>query len=105
MYARISLSLQNRFDSKHTQALYELCVDYRIDAKHYGETAFISIAGFRKSIPAKQFKPAFEKPVERPPAPENKSIKLIFMNLFQYIIIYRYFKLVIFLPILQKYFF
>ena len=48
MYARISLSLQNRFDSKHTQALYELCVDYRIDAKHYGETAFISIAGFRK---------------------------------------------------------
>src|SRR5688572_1182853 len=28
MYARINLSMQNKFDSKHAQALWELCVDY-----------------------------------------------------------------------------
>ena len=28
MYARISLSMQNKFGSKYAQALWELCVDY-----------------------------------------------------------------------------
>ncbi len=31
MYARISLSLQNLFQSKHALALYELCIDYLHD--------------------------------------------------------------------------
>jgi hypothetical protein len=28
MYARIKLSIQNKFTSKHTLALYELFIDY-----------------------------------------------------------------------------
>jgi hypothetical protein len=39
----------------------------------------VSIAGLRKSIPARQVSPAFSKPQERPPAPENKSIKVNFL--------------------------
>jgi hypothetical protein len=38
MYARISLSMQNKFESKHAQALWELCVDCLDDSKNYGET-------------------------------------------------------------------
>jgi len=47
MYARISLSMQNKFNSKHTLALYELCVDYFIAKRKYGETPFVSIEKFR----------------------------------------------------------
>ena len=35
----------------------------------------VSIAGAKKSIPTKQFNPAFSKPYDKPPAPENRSIK------------------------------
>ena len=48
MYARISLSLQNQFDSKHALALYELCVDYLHFDRNYGETSFIPLDNFRK---------------------------------------------------------
>jgi hypothetical protein len=48
MYARISLSLQNRFQSKHALALYELCVDYFDLSRNYGETPFIPISEFRE---------------------------------------------------------
>lgn len=48
MYARISLSMQNRFNSKHSLALYELSVDYFIHKKSYGTTPFISVDDFRK---------------------------------------------------------
>ena len=47
MYARISLSLQNKFDSKHALALYELFVDYLHVDKNYGETPFIPIEDFK----------------------------------------------------------
>ena len=48
VYARISLSLQNEFTSKHALALYELFVDYLDEARNYGETPFILLAHFRK---------------------------------------------------------
>lgn len=48
MYARIKLSIQNKFSSKHTLALYELCVDYFISKKGYGTTPFIEIEKFRE---------------------------------------------------------
>ena len=47
MYARISLSLQNKFDSKHALALYELCVDYFIEKIGKGETPWLSLAEVR----------------------------------------------------------
>ena len=48
MYARISLSIQNRFSSKHSLAIYELCVDYFINKRGQGETPWIEIADYRK---------------------------------------------------------
>ncbi len=48
VYARISLSLQNEFTSKHALALYELFVDYLDESRNYGETPFIPLPHFRK---------------------------------------------------------
>ena len=48
MYAKISLSLQNKFDSKHALALYELCVDYFDVKRGFGETPWMVIEDFRK---------------------------------------------------------
>jgi plasmid replication initiation protein len=48
MYARISLSLQNKFQSKHALALYELCLDYFDIERDYGETPFIPLFEFRE---------------------------------------------------------
>ncbi len=48
MYARVCLSLQNRFDSKHALALWELCVDYLGAERDYGETPFIPLEHFRE---------------------------------------------------------
>ena len=48
MYARISLAIQNKFNSKHTLALYELCKDYFDIKRNYGETPWINILSFRK---------------------------------------------------------
>src|SRR5262245_19571671 len=48
MYARISLSIQNKFESKHAQALWEVCVDYLDEARNYGETPFIVLDAYRK---------------------------------------------------------
>ena len=50
MYARISLSMQNKFESKHAQALWELCVDYLGAGRDYGETAYIAITTYRKLL-------------------------------------------------------
>ena len=57
MYARISLSMQNKFHSKHAQALWELCVDYLDESRNYGETAFIPLADYRRlmGIEAEQY--------------------------------------------------
>jgi hypothetical protein len=48
MYARISLSMQNKFESKHAQALWEVCVDYLDESRNSGETPFISLENYRK---------------------------------------------------------
>jgi plasmid replication initiation protein len=48
MYAKINLNMQNRFNSKHSLALYELAIDYfRVDKKA-GETPYISMSKFRQ---------------------------------------------------------
>ena len=47
MYARISLSIQNKFTSKHSLALYELCVDYFDLNRNQGETAWIDLDLFK----------------------------------------------------------
>ena len=48
MYARISLTLQNKFDSKHALALWEICLDYIDDERNFGETPNISILTLRQ---------------------------------------------------------
>lgn len=48
MYARISLSMQNKFTSKHAQALWEMCVDCLDEARNYGETRFIPLEKYRE---------------------------------------------------------
>src|SRR5918998_344526 len=48
MYARISLSLQNKFESKYAQAVWELCLDYLGSGREHGETPFISVEQFKK---------------------------------------------------------
>ena len=48
MYARISLSMQNKFESKHAQALWELCIDYLGAIRKYGETSYIAVEEFKR---------------------------------------------------------
>ena len=48
IYAKINLSMQNRFTSKHALALYEMFVDYFNVRRHYGETPFIPVDTFRE---------------------------------------------------------
>ena len=50
MYARVSLSMQNRFESKHAQALWELCLDYLGHGRDYGETPYIPVDELRKLL-------------------------------------------------------
>lgn len=50
MYARISLSMQNKFESKYAQALWELCTDYLDESRNYGETPFLDIEELKKLI-------------------------------------------------------
>ncbi len=50
LYAKISLSMQNRFGSKHALALYELAVDYFDAARGEGETPFIDLDQLRRML-------------------------------------------------------
>ena len=54
MYARISLSLQNKFNSKYTLAFYELFVDYYRVKDGCGETPYISIEQIKKLLGLKK---------------------------------------------------
>jgi hypothetical protein len=62
MYARISLSMQNKFGSKYAQALWELCVDYLGTARQQGETPFIPVERYRDimGVSAEQY-PQFKE--------------------------------------------
>lgn len=48
IYAKINLSMQNRFTSKHALALYEMFVDYFDVRRKYGETPYIPLETFRQ---------------------------------------------------------
>lgn len=50
LYVRISLSIQNRFASKHSLALYELCVDYLDVTRGRGETPWITLDTYRSMM-------------------------------------------------------
>ena len=65
MYAKINLALQNKFNSKHALALWELCVDYLDESRNYGETPWISIPEFRKLAGVEDKYPTFKKLNER----------------------------------------
>ena len=54
LYARISLSMQNKFSSKHALALYEICVDYFIAKKCHGQSPLILIEDYRKIMGIKE---------------------------------------------------
>jgi hypothetical protein len=47
IYARLCLSLQNKFESKYSLTLWELCTDYLGSKRDYGETPWIEIDTFR----------------------------------------------------------
>ena len=47
MYARIPLVLPNRFTSRHTLALYELCLDYFDEERRAGETPAMPLETFK----------------------------------------------------------
>jgi plasmid replication initiation protein len=47
IYARISLSIQNKLKSKHSLALYELFLDYFISDRGFGQTPVIEIDQLR----------------------------------------------------------
>ena len=47
MYAKINLSMQNKFDSKYSLTLYELFIDYFDVSRKEWETPFINIKEFR----------------------------------------------------------
>ncbi len=87
MYAKINLSMQNKFDSKHSLALYELAVDYFIVKKRSGETPFISIEKFRELLGLKESEyPLFKffnlymikKPVEEINKKSDLNIEVIY---------------------------
>ena len=48
IYAKLNLRLQNRFTSKHSLVLWEVCFDYFDIARKQGETPFIPIETFRE---------------------------------------------------------
>lgn len=47
IYARLCLSLQNKFESKYALTLWELCTDYLGSKRDYGETPWLDIDTFR----------------------------------------------------------
>ncbi len=50
MYAKLQLSMQNKFDSKYTLALYELCIDYFDEKRKKWETPFMEVSTFRSLL-------------------------------------------------------
>jgi hypothetical protein len=65
MYAKINLSLQNKFSSKHALALWELCTDYLGARQEAGETPFISLDAFRNMMGIESLYPSFKRLSEK----------------------------------------
>jgi plasmid replication initiation protein len=78
MYARISLSMQNKFSSKYSLALYELCVDYLNFRTGWGETPSISIPDLRTLMGLKdQDYPEFKKLNQKVIKPSVQELKKV----------------------------
>jgi plasmid replication initiation protein len=54
MYAKLNLSLQNKFTSKYSLGLYEIFIDYFDLQRGQGETPWIDIGEFRKLMGLKE---------------------------------------------------
>ncbi len=50
IFARISLSLQNKFESKHALALWEICIEALNASADYGQTDFVPLETFREMM-------------------------------------------------------
>lgn len=77
MYARINLSMQNKFASKYAQTLWEVCVDYLDAARGVGETPFIALEQYRDLMGIAeglypQFKRLNERVIKDPVAEINR---------------------------------
>src|SRR2546428_12589702 len=90
IYARISLSMQNKFDSKHALALWELCLDFLDKIHNYGETPFVPLERFRElmGIPEMmypQFKEVnrrlIKEPIEEVNAKTAFQITLVYQQM------------------------
>ncbi len=85
MYARISLSLQNKFKSKYALALFELFTDYFQVQKGYGETPWMGLKEFRELMGIKnheynEFK-ILNKRVVKEPIKEINTISDLYIDL------------------------
>jgi hypothetical protein len=81
MYAKINLSIQKRFNSKHALALYELCLDYLFDARSYGETPYIPVTTYRQLMGVEDhmygdFKRLNQRVIKEPVAEINRVTNL-----------------------------
>ena len=77
MYARINLSMQNKFASKYAQTLWEVCVDYLDAARGVGETPFMTLEQYRDLMGVAeglypQFKRLNERAIKDPVAEINR---------------------------------
>ena len=90
IYARISLSMQNKFDSKHALALWELCLDFLDKIHNYGETPFVPLERLRElmGIPETmypQFKEfnrrVIKEPIEEVNAKTDFQITVVYQRI------------------------
>ncbi len=82
MYAKITLSMQNCFNSKHALALYEICLDYLDHKRGKGETPWIELAKYKelmgiKKDQYKEFKRLNVRLIKEPVNDINKNTTLI----------------------------
>lgn len=81
MYARINLITQNKFKSKYSLALYEICVDYFDTSRGRGETPWVTVEQFRELMGLgkdeyKEYKHLAQKVIKSPIKEINKISNL-----------------------------
>jgi hypothetical protein len=77
MYARLNLDMQNKFESKYAESLWEHCVDYFDIRRSEGETPFIELDTYREMMGVEegmypQFKRLNELVIKKPVKEINK---------------------------------